>query len=45
MFTWVENETITINPGKESKKVRDGKLQTGFRDPGTARSNYQYMDP
>ena len=45
MFTWVENETITINPGKESKKVRDGKLQIGFRDPGTARSNYQYMDP
>lgn len=26
MFTWVENEIITINPGKESKKVRDGKF-------------------
>ena len=38
MFTWVENETVTINPGKESKKVRDGKLQTGFRDPRTVRT-------
>lgn len=35
MFTWVENEIITINPGKESKKVRDGKFQTDFRDPRT----------
>ena len=37
MFTWVENEIITINPGKESKKVRDGKFQTNFRDPRTVR--------
>ena len=37
MFTWVENEIITINPGKESKKVRDGKFQTDFRDPRTVR--------
>ena len=26
MFTWIENEIITINPGKESKKVREGKF-------------------
>ena len=26
MFTWIENEIITINPGKESKKIREGKF-------------------
>ena len=30
MFTWVENEIITINPGKESKKVRDGKFSNWY---------------
>ena len=28
MFKWVENEIITINPGKETKKVRDGKYDS-----------------
>ena len=36
MFTWIENEIITINPGKESKKIREGKFskKTGFKKIG-----------
>jgi WD40 repeat protein len=39
MFTWVENEIITINPGKESKKVRDASNQT--KQPSTRNACHQ----